>query len=109
MANNIQRFEAKDALIIALAKQNAREAISTTIELQQPDHNFLILADVNNSVSKDYGVFGLLPNPAEYEPDIVSDFPSVFIIDANRKIIWSYVGTDDHDRPNISQIISNLP
>jgi peroxiredoxin len=109
LADNRQRFIAKDAMVIALAKQSLIEAISTTMKLNRPNIGFPILADVNDAVSKAYGVFGLLPNPADDEPDIVSDFPSIFIVGSDRRIIWSYIGTSDVDRPKVSQIISNLP
>jgi peroxiredoxin len=109
LADHRQQLIAKDAKVIALASQDMTEAMSTTLKLNRPGIDFSILADVNAAVSKRYGVFGLTPDLAENEPDIVSDFPSVFIIGPDRRIIWTYVGTGDTDRPKVTQIISNLP
>ena len=35
--------------------------------------------------------------------------PSVFVIDTDKTIVWSYVGEDASDRPSADTILKNLP
>ncbi len=94
---------------MAIAGQNVTEAISTSVMVNRPNTIISFLADVDSAVAKSYHVFGLPYNPAEGEPNIVSNFPSVFILGPDRKIIWKYIGKTDHDRPSVVEILSNLP
>jgi hypothetical protein len=103
-------FDAKKALVVAIASQDTTEALKTIELLQRPILGFPVLADVNDKAGKLYSVFGMPSNPAEDEPaNRLSDYPSIFIVGPDRKVIWQYVGTKDDDRPQISQILSHLP
>jgi peroxiredoxin len=111
LADKQQQFEAKDAQVLAIASQTAAEALNTVDKLQRPTLPFPILADVNHKVATAYGVFGMPtdPNAPDEPPNTLSAYPSVFILDSNLKIVWKYKGTSDSDRPQLPQIISNLP
>ena len=63
--------------------------------------DYPILADVNHAVADAYGVFNLLG-------DSVAT-PSVFIVDAAGRIVWSYVGTSATDRPSPADILAHVP
>ena len=62
---------------------------------------FPILADPDHAVATQYGVFDRLKDGVAA--------PSVFIIDSNGHIVWSYIGRDASDRPTVDAIIANLP
>ncbi len=63
--------------------------------------SFPILADPDHAVTEAYGVYNLLG-------DSIAT-PSVFVIDTSGHIVWSYVGQDAADRPDIETILENLP
>jgi peroxiredoxin len=108
LADNSKSFADKDAMVIALANQDIDEAKRTLpkIKSARPDASLPILADPGAKVAKEWKVFGLMDasgNPDDY------DIPSAFIINRERTIIWRYIGKSKDDRPELTQIISNLP
>jgi peroxiredoxin len=109
LAKNSKSFADKDAELIALADQDVNEAKLTLEAIQSgsPDANFPILADPGAKVAKEWKVFGLKYVPAGGPDD--HDFPSAFIINRERTIIWRYIGKNKDDRPATTLIISNLP
>lgn len=62
---------------------------------------FPLLADPDHQVAEAFGVYELLSSGYAA--------PSVFIIDTDRTIVWSYVAQDRSDRPAVSTILENLP
>lgn len=62
---------------------------------------YSLLSDPEAYVIKKYGVFNLLGDGVAT--------PSVFIIDSNKTLIWSYIGENVSDRANISDILTNIP
>lgn len=60
-----------------------------------------LLADPDHQVAEAFGVYELLSSGYAA--------PSVFIIDTDRAIVWSYVAQDRSDRPAVSTILDNLP
>ncbi len=109
MADNQQQFINRDAAIVAIAGQNVTEAISTSVAVNRPNNIISFLADVDSAVAKSYHVFGMPYNPDEGEPNILSNFPSVFVIGPDRRIIWEHLGKTDYDRPSVTDIVNNLP
>lgn len=59
---------------------------------------FPILADQDGRVIQSYG----LANGSYFNP-------AVFIVDANRAIVWKYISANDMDRPTGAMIASHLP
>lgn len=60
-----------------------------------------ILADPDHAIAGQYGVFNLLNDGVAA--------PSVFIINVQGRISWSYIGGDIGDRPAVQTILENLP
>ena len=63
--------------------------------------DYSVLSDPDAYVTKKYGVFNLLGDGVAT--------PSVFIINSNRTLTWSYVGGDISDRADLKDILSNIP
>jgi peroxiredoxin len=95
---NYERFRERGAEILALAVQDvARAKRMQDITAAA----FPILADPDHTVATQYGVFDRLKDGVAA--------PSVFIIDSNGHIVWSYIGRDPFDRPAVDEIIAHLP
>jgi peroxiredoxin len=94
---NYQRFQEKGAEIIALAVQDVNRA---RVMRDTAQTAFPILADPEHRVADAYGVFNLLGDGVAT--------PSVFVIDLDGRILWSYVGRDVSDRPAVDTILSHL-
>lgn len=60
-----------------------------------------LLADPDHEVAEAFGVYERVSS--NYAA------PSVFVIDTDRSIAWSYVGRDRSDRPPVATILENLP
>lgn len=95
---NYADFKAHNTEVLALAAQDVARA-NTMAQIVQP--SFPILADPDHAVADAYGVFNLLGDGV--------DTPSIFIIDKDGRIVWSYIGKDVTDRPVSAQIIPNIP
>jgi peroxiredoxin len=63
--------------------------------------SFPILADPDHVVATQYGVFDRLGDGVAA--------PSVFVIDAGGRIVWSYVGRNASDRPPVDAVLAQLP
>jgi peroxiredoxin len=60
-----------------------------------------MLADPEHQVAEAYGVYNLLGDNVAA--------PSVFIIGADGRVVWNYVGENSSDRPNPQTILEHLP
>jgi peroxiredoxin len=60
-----------------------------------------MLADPEHQVAEAYGVYNLLGDKLAA--------PSVFIIGADGRVVWNYVGENSSDRPNAQTILEHLP
>jgi peroxiredoxin len=60
-----------------------------------------LLADPKHQVTEAYGVYNLLGDGLAA--------PSVFVIDSDGNIVWSYVGRNAGDRPSAQTILEQLP
>ncbi len=76
-----------------------QDKAQTFTELVQA--SYPILADSDHSVADAYGVYDLLGDGLAT--------PSIFVIDPNGLIVWSYISTDANDRPASAAILSHLP
>ena len=91
-------FERHNAKILAVAFQDVARA-QTMAQLIQP--SFPILADTDHAVADAYQIFNLLGDGVAT--------PSVFVIDKEGRIVWSYIGKDANDRPSPARILPNIP
>ena len=60
-----------------------------------------LLADPEHQVAEAYNVYDLLGTGYAA--------PSVFVIDTNGDIVWSYVAQNRNDRPSATSILEQLP
>ena len=92
------QFRERNTEILALAVQDVANA-QLMDEAVQAD--FPILADADHRIADAYGVFNLLGDGVAA--------PSVFVIDRQGRIVWSYIGTGVSDRPPSAEILSHVP
>lgn len=92
------QFRARNAEILALAYQDVSRA-QQMAQLVRPEYP--LLADVSHAVADAYGVFNLLGDGVAT--------PSIFVIDPQGRVIWSFIGKDANDRPSVSDVVSHLP
>jgi peroxiredoxin len=59
-----------------------------------------ILADADHAVAEAYGVFNLLGDGVAT--------PSVFVIDPNGQISWSFISQDPNVRPSAADILTHV-
>ena len=81
-----------------MAVQNVTRAKTM---LERTGAFFPLLADPDHAAADAYGVFDLLGDGVAT--------PSVFIVDTDGTIVWSYVGQNAADRPGAETILSHLP
>jgi len=93
-----QRFRAAGAEIVALAYQDVSRALLMS-QLVSP--SYPILADADHAVSDAYAVFDLLGDGVAT--------PSVFVVDRDGVLVWSYVCKTAEDRPSADDIFAHLP
>ena len=92
------QFRARNAEILAVAYQD----VSRAQQMAQLVHSeYPLLADANHAVADAYGVFNLLGDGVAT--------PSVFVIDPQGRMVWSFLGKDANDRPSVSDVVSHLP
>ncbi|MCX7682911.1 MAG: peroxiredoxin family protein [Anaerolineae bacterium] len=97
LQQNYQAFLDKGAEIVALAVAPASsvDGVRQAIGAAYP-----MLADSEHKVAEAYGVYNLLGDGLAA--------PSVFIIDPNGHIVWSYIGSSPTDRPSVAAILEHL-
>jgi peroxiredoxin len=82
---------------LAVSSQSAVEdGVQAVINPPYP-----LLADPDHEVAEAYKVYDLLGDGYAA--------PSVFVIDTEGDIVWSYVGQSPSDRPSASTILSQIP
>jgi len=91
------RFEDANSEILAISVEEAAigQHVAQLLEIQYP-----ILFDIEHKVVDQYGVYNLLGDSLAT--------PSVFVIDMEGIIRWSYVGQSSSDRPSNEMILEQL-
>ena len=92
------RFQEKKAEVIGVAGQDVARAKSMR---EITGASFPLLAEPDHAAADAYGVFDLLGDGLAT--------PSVFIVDLDGTIVWSYVGHNAADRPGADAILAHLP
>jgi peroxiredoxin len=83
---------------VAVAVQDEAGAQAT---VESSNVSYPVLADPGHQVADAYGVYNLLNDGVAA--------PAVFVIDANGRVVWSYIAKDINDRPDNQTIFDNLP
>jgi peroxiredoxin len=66
-----------------------------------------IIADKGAKIAKEYDVYVFAPG-AGSSLNLKQALPSKFLINKNRKIVWTYIGKDKTDRPSIELMIEAI-
>lgn len=98
LQSNYEAFQNAKAKVVALAVTSAEAVDGLQQSLGIP---FPMLADPDHRVSEDYEVYDLLGDGLAA--------PSVFIIDTDGQIVWSYIGGNSNDRLSAEKILGHLP
>ena len=98
MEKNTPLFVEKNAQVIAIAYQDQAGARNTVMAT---NISYPVLADVDHAVSDAYQVYNTLGDGVAT--------PSIFIINPDGEIVWSYIGQNLSDRPTIEIILENIP
>jgi peroxiredoxin len=85
-----------EVIALAVAPLASVDGVRNTTNAAYP-----VLADPQHQVAEAYGVYNLLGDKLAA--------PSVFIIGADGRVVWSHVGESASDRPNPQTILENLP
>lgn len=97
MQRNIHRFEELNVAVAAISVDPVEGAIqmASVVEASYP-----LLSDFNKDVAIAYGIFNVLGDGIAA--------PSVFIINSDQTIKWSYVGESPSDRPSAEEILKKI-
>jgi peroxiredoxin len=85
--------------VVALAVSPLSDVEKGVLEVVAPPYP--LLADPDHEVAEAFHVYDLLGTGYAA--------PSVFVIDSNRAIVWSYVGQSRSDRPSATSVLEHLP
>ena len=91
-------IQSLNAELFALSMDDIYDTTTLSLAL---DLDYSVLSDPDAYVAKKYGVFNLLGDGVAT--------PSVFIIDDNKTVVWSYIGDNISDRAELKDILSNIP
>ena len=97
LQGNYTSFQNAGAEIVALA---VAPLASVNGARQTVNAAYPMLTDPDHQVAEAYGVYNLLGDQLAA--------PSVFIIGADGRIVWSHVGQNATDRPGVSKILEKL-
>lgn len=94
-----QAFQDAGAEVVALAVaplSSVDNGVRRVLNVPYP-----LLADPDHQVAEAFGVYNLLGNGYAA--------PSVFVIDTDGTVLWSYVGQSRDDRPSASSVLTQIP
>ena len=98
LRSNYEAFRKAGGEVIALAVAPVTSVNTTQQSIGAP---YPLLADPAHQVAEAYGVYNLLGDGLAA--------PSVFVIEADGHIAWSYVGWHSGDRPSAQAILGRMP
>ena len=98
LQSNYQNFQKRNAEVMAVAVHGVDGAQRVAQATGAP---FPLLADPDHKAADAYQVYNLLGDGLAT--------PSVFVIDRNGRIVWSYIGQNTGDRPSAETVLSHLP
>ena len=93
----MSEFEEENTSLIAISKDTFEQAQLVKLITQA---EYMILPDPEANVLMEYGVFDLLGDGVAA--------PSVFIINPDMTIYWSYISKDIRDRPTTDEILQKI-
>lgn len=99
MGNSYESFEKAGAEVVALAVAPLSSVDSGVRRVLNPPYP--LLADPDHEVAEAFNVYNLLGTGYAT--------PSVFVIDTDGSVVWSYVGQSRADRPSPDTILEQIP
>ena len=93
----MSEFQEENTSLIAISKDTFEQAQLVKLITQA---EYMILPDPEANVLKEYGVFDLLGDGVAA--------PSVFIINPDMTIYWSYISKNIRDRPTTDEILQKI-
>jgi peroxiredoxin len=99
LRDEYQAFKSAGAEVVALAVAPVSSIDEGVRQLIEPPYP--LLADPDHQVAEAFNVYDLLGDGLAA--------PSVFVIDADGTIVWSYVGQSPGDRPSPKTILGHVP
>ena len=100
LTENITEFESRNIKLISIASDSER-----LLKKFKEENNFAvdIISDRGARIAKEYGVYWFAPGGGG-TMNIKQAVPSKFLINKERKILWTYIGKDKTDRPLIKMM-----
>ncbi|NVM19998.1 MAG: redoxin domain-containing protein, partial [Candidatus Lokiarchaeota archaeon] len=100
LTENIEEFESRNIKLISIASDSER-----LLRKFKEENNFNvdIISDRGAKIAKDYDVYWFAPGGGG-SLNIKQAVPSKFLINKDRKIVWTYIGKDKTDRPLIKMM-----
>lgn len=99
MRENYQAFQDAGAEVAAVAVSSLSAVDGGVRKVINPPYP--VLADPDHEVADAFQVYDLLGDGYAA--------PSVFVIDTDGDIAWSYVGRSPTDRPPVNEILKQIP
>lgn len=87
-------FRQREVGLLAISMDGQRDALNMAV---LTGAEFPILSDKDGLVAKEYGVYNLLGDGVAT--------PSVFVLNQDGVILWSYIGNSVSDRPSAEDIL----
>ncbi|MBY9013676.1 MAG: redoxin family protein [Candidatus Lokiarchaeota archaeon] len=93
-------FEKRNIKLISIASDSER-----LLRKFKEENKFVvdIISDRGAKIAKDYDVYWFAPGGGG-TLKIKQAVPSKFLINKDRKIVWTYIGKDKTDRPSIEMM-----
>ena len=100
LTENIIEFEKRNIKLISIASDSER-----LLRKFKEENKFVvdIISDRGAKIAKDYDVYWFAPGGGG-TLKIKQAVPSKFLINKDRKIVWTYIGKDKTDRPSIEMM-----
>ena len=102
LTENIKEFEDRKVKLISIASDSERLLRKFK---EENEFNVDIISDRGAKIAKDYDTYWFAPGGGGTIP-IKQAVPSKFLINKDRKIVWTYIGRDKTDRPSIEMMTS---
>jgi peroxiredoxin len=99
LRDEYQAFQDAGAQVVAVAVAPASTIDSGVRMVIEPPYP--LLADPDHQVAEAFNVYDVLGDGLAA--------PSVFVIDTDGTIVWSYVGQSPGDRPSITVVLKHVP
>ena len=109
LSADFEQFKQKGATLVAISNETPEQGVNLLTKLRLP---YYLLTDSQSKVISLYGVhvkkreLADMPALLGHRKDYA--MPSVFIINKQGNLVWSFIGKTYRDRPDNEKILANL-